>query len=123
MLYKSCKTLFGWETSDYPNPNPNPFEVSGLLYCQERALLYKSRESLFGWETSDYPQLLELFKAIKPHQTLWSTAAAFSRAYPQWLQGPFLELNADQAPLDSVACAVASRSVRLWICLWKRAPF
>ena len=67
---------------------------------KERASLYNSREELFGWPVTEYLQLNELNKALEPYNTLWTTAINFQRAYPTWLEGPFLELSAEQVEAD-----------------------
>ena len=63
---------------------------------KERGALYNSREELFGWPITEYQQLNELNKMLEPYNNLWTTAINFQRAYPTWLEGPFLELSAEQ---------------------------
>ena len=67
---------------------------------KERAALYNSREELFGWPVTEYSQLNELNKALEPYNTLWTTAVNFQRAYPLWLEGPFMELSPEQVEKD-----------------------
>ena len=67
---------------------------------KERGSLYNSREELFGFGVTEYPQLNELHKALEPYNSLWTTAINFQRAYPTWLEGPFMELSPEQVEAD-----------------------
>lgn len=65
-----------------------------------RAALFQSREELFGWDRTEYPQLAELTEALEPYLALWTTAVNFQRAYPTWMEGPLLELDAERVERD-----------------------
>ena len=71
-----------------------------LAAGKERAALCNSREVLFGWEQTEWPQLAELHASLEPHVTLWQTAQNFQRSFPQWMEGPILELQPEQVEKD-----------------------
>ena len=62
----------------------------------QRAALYQSREELFGWDCSEWPLLGETAEALEPYLSLWTTALGFHRAYPTYMEGPLLELDAEK---------------------------
>jgi dynein heavy chain len=71
-----------------------------LAKGKELAQLYVSREELFGWPPTSYPQLDDMSRALEPYLSLWSTARAFSHAYPSWMEGPFVELVPEDVERD-----------------------
>ena len=83
-----------------------------------RAALYNSREELFEWGITEYPQLGELNRMLEVHLNLWTTAVSFQRAYPVWMDGPFLELSPEQARPHPSSDPIPSPSIAL-IGRWK----
>ncbi len=49
---------------------------------------------------TDYPQLEELSKAFEPYATLWKAAAEWGRSFPEWMDGPFPEMDAEAVAAD-----------------------
>ena len=64
-----------------------------LKKAQEMSELYKSRESIFEMRETDYPTLASVTKTFKPYEVLWNNTAEFMRALPEWMDGPFTELD------------------------------
>lgn len=57
--------------------------------------LFNSREELFKWDPTEYPILQQIMTSFKPYTQLWTIAAEFQKNYPQWMDGPFISLDAD----------------------------
>ena len=52
-------------------------------------------EDLFKWEQTTYPEVEAITKAIEPYQKLFTTIVKWQRAEKKWMDGAFLELNAE----------------------------
>ncbi|XP_072168572.1 dynein axonemal heavy chain 3-like [Diadema setosum] len=52
-------------------------------------------EELLEWQPSQFPQLQQMFQNKQPYDSLWNTALNFHTKYEEWLNGPFLGLNAE----------------------------
>ncbi|XP_020624937.1 dynein heavy chain 12, axonemal-like [Orbicella faveolata] len=52
-------------------------------------------EELFKWEQTTYPEVEAITKAIEPYQKLFTTIVKWQRAEKKWMDGAFLELNAE----------------------------
>lgn len=52
-------------------------------------------EDLFKWEQTTYPEVEAITKAIEPYQKLFTTVVKWQRAEKKWMDGAFLELNAE----------------------------
>ena len=51
---------------------------------------------MLGLETqSEYKQIDEIEVRKEPYDKLWSTAVTFHQAYDKWMNGPLLEVNAE----------------------------
>ena len=55
-----------------------------------------SREGLFAWAPTSFPQLNALNKNFEPYFTLWNISVNFSRQFPEWMDGEFGKLDADE---------------------------
>ncbi|XP_041362756.1 dynein heavy chain 3, axonemal-like isoform X2 [Gigantopelta aegis] len=53
-------------------------------------------ETLLEWEMSSFPQLQQMFVMKDPYEKLWTTAYNFHLKHDQWLNGPFVNLNAEE---------------------------
>lgn len=69
--------------------------------CTELAELYSSREQIFGLTPVEYPQLASITKTFEPYVTLWKTCADFSRALPDWMDGPFTGIDSEKVATES----------------------
>lgn len=72
-----------------------------LQRASELAELYQSREAIFGLNQTEYPQLAVIQKNFEPTASLWKTCAEFSRAQPEWMDGPFTLLDPERVAADS----------------------
>lgn len=57
--------------------------------------LYQSRESIFGLPLTEYPQIEVIQKMFEQYATLWRFCSEFMRSLPEWMDGPFPEINAE----------------------------
>ncbi|GFH19055.1 uncharacterized protein HaLaN_15943, partial [Haematococcus lacustris] len=73
---------------------------SRLQRMGELAELYQARETIFGLPTTDYPQIELIQKTLDPYATLWQTCGEFMRCLPDWMDGPFTEIDADAMAAD-----------------------
>ncbi|TPX58491.1 hypothetical protein PhCBS80983_g03079 [Powellomyces hirtus] len=67
-----------------------------LKECQNLVALFNNRERLFNMEVTHYDEVGQLSKDFEPYKNLWLTAADWSKWRNQWLNGSFLELNAEE---------------------------
>ena len=56
---------------------------------------FKSRAVLFETEAEDYDDLTKVVKDFEPYKALWVTADNWIKKKQEWLDGPFLEVDAD----------------------------
>lgn len=50
---------------------------------------------MFKWERTEYPEVEAITKGIEPYQKLFSIVVKWQRAEKKWMDGAFLELNAE----------------------------
>lgn len=65
------------------------------LYAQ-LAELYASRADIFGTPKVEYPQIETIGKRFEPYNTMWRFCGEFSRSLPQWMDGPFNAIDAEE---------------------------
>ncbi|PNH07362.1 Dynein heavy chain 3, axonemal, partial [Tetrabaena socialis] len=76
-------------------------DIEGRLNSyQDLADLYCNREEIFGLPRSEYPALEDVRKAFTPSADLWRIASEFARSLPEWLDGPFTEIDAETVAAD-----------------------
>ncbi|XP_015752501.1 PREDICTED: dynein heavy chain 12, axonemal-like [Acropora digitifera] len=63
--------------------------------CVESIGFINEEEDLFKWEQTTYPEVEAISKAIEPYQRLFTTVVKWQRAEKKWMDGAFLELNAE----------------------------
>jgi dynein heavy chain len=66
-----------------------------LSAAQEKARLFNSRETLFEAELTDYEDLNRVVKMFEPYAGLWQTAFDWTTSYANWVEGPFVDLDAE----------------------------
>lgn len=49
---------------------------------------------------TEYPVLAEIKHAVEPTATLWRMAGQLSRNLPDWMDGPFTEMDATTIAAD-----------------------
>ncbi|KAI9209204.1 dynein heavy chain and region D6 of dynein motor-domain-containing protein, partial [Polychytrium aggregatum] len=67
-----------------------------LKECQNLITLFNSRERLFNMEVTKYDESANYSKDFEPYKILWTTASDWLKWKHQWLNGSFLELNAEE---------------------------
>jgi dynein heavy chain len=73
---------------------------SRIEALQQSVDLYQSREDIFGLPKTEYPRLGEVSHMLEPYASLWRCCAEFTRALPEWMDGPFPEINAENMATD-----------------------
>ena len=59
-----------------------------------------NEEELLGWESTPFPQIQMAIRLKEPYDKLWETAVDFHEKHDVWMNGPFLNLNAEQVEDD-----------------------
>ena len=77
---------------------------SRIEALQQSVDLYQSREDIFGLPRTEYPLLGEVSHMLEPYASLWRCCAEFTRALPEWMDGPFPEINAENMATDVDRC-------------------
>ena len=80
-------------TSLMLNKPNQPVDVTVMSFCFCFVIL--KEEDLFKWEQTTYPEVEAISKAIEPYQKLFTTVVKWQRAEKKWMDGAFLELNAE----------------------------
>ncbi|KAK3752207.1 hypothetical protein QZH41_008048 [Actinostola sp. cb2023] len=57
-------------------------------------------EDLFKWERTDYPEVEAITKSIEPYQKLFSVVVKWQKVEKKWMDGAFLELNAESTEAE-----------------------
>mgnify|MGYP000067473068 CR=1 FL=1 len=75
--------------------------------------LFNSREGLFNKEITEYDKLGAIQKQFEPYCTLWETVGNWLKQHNEWMNDPFLSLNAEaMEKTHSVASKNMHRSVK-----------
>ncbi|XP_033114673.1 dynein heavy chain 3, axonemal-like isoform X5 [Anneissia japonica] len=64
-------------------------------FYKEKLNINKEEQMLDVGEISLYPQLDEMKEAKEPYDRLWNAAVKFHLVYDKWMNGPLLEVNAE----------------------------
>ncbi|XP_073479664.1 dynein axonemal heavy chain 3-like [Aquarana catesbeiana] len=64
-------------------------------FMEEKSLINKEEMLLEVEQMSTFDQIDEIHKLKEPYEELWTTAAHFSTCYDKWMNGPFLQVNAE----------------------------
>ncbi|MEW5317509.1 MAG: hypothetical protein WDW38_008798 [Sanguina aurantia] len=67
-----------------------------LRACRGCVELYQSREAIFLLPPTDHPVCDVIDKMLEPYASLWRTASELGRSLPEWMDGPFPEIDAEQ---------------------------
>ncbi|KAL5473898.1 hypothetical protein EMCRGX_G028462 [Ephydatia muelleri] len=71
-----------------------------LEAAREESMAINSEEELMGWEPTPYPQIQMVTQLKEPYDRLWQTAVEFNEKHEKWMNGPFMELNAEKVEED-----------------------
>ena len=79
-----------------------------LEEAERMAQLFNSREALFDRDVTEYDQLSRTKHAFEPYAFLWKTAQDWTRLYAGWLNGPFLDIDAElvEQQVDSMNATI-----------------
>nr|AML30858.1 axonemal inner arm dynein heavy chain 2 [Marsilea vestita] len=58
--------------------------------------LYNNREQILGLLPTEYPQFDQMSKEFEQYGILWHVCGDFMHALPQWVDGPFNQINAEE---------------------------
>ncbi|XP_043943753.1 dynein axonemal heavy chain 3-like [Protopterus annectens] len=65
-------------------------------FMDEKALINQEEILLETGQISQYPEIQDIIRSKEPFDRLWTTAAHFNTRYNQWLNGPLLQVNAEE---------------------------
>jgi dynein heavy chain len=65
-----------------------------VMEAKKTAQDFNEREAVFGFPATEYTALEQLEKDFTPYFNLWNMLDEFGSSKKQWLNGPFLELDA-----------------------------
>lgn len=73
-----------------------------MLWCVlcPTCLTQQAREDIFQLPHTEQPLLLEVRRAFEPIAGLWRMATACSRQLPDWMDGPFNDIDAEAVAAD-----------------------
>ena len=57
-------------------------------------------EELFKWEASTYPQIEAILASMEPYQRLFTSVYKWQKAEKKFMDGSFLELNAEETQAE-----------------------
>jgi dynein heavy chain len=52
-------------------------------------------ETLLEWEKTPFARWQQTVDVLEPYKTLWETAGTFHAEFNRWMNGPFMDINAD----------------------------
>lgn len=62
--------------------------------------LLQAREDIFKLQRTEYPLLADISRAFEPTASMWRMAGLFTRQLPDWMDGPFTEIDAEAVSAD-----------------------
>eukprot|EP00882_Tetradesmus_deserticola_P032601 GHRQ01037092.1.p1 GENE.GHRQ01037092.1~~GHRQ01037092.1.p1 ORF type:complete len:100 (-),score=24.15 GHRQ01037092.1:342-641(-) len=60
----------------------------------------QAREDIFKLARTEYPLLADITRAFEPTASMWRMSGLFSRQLPDWMDGPFSEIDAEAVSAD-----------------------
>lgn len=60
----------------------------------------QAREDIFKLPRTEYPLLGELQHTFEPTANMWRMAGSLTRQLPDWMDGPFTEIDAEAMAAD-----------------------
>ena len=52
-------------------------------------------QNLLRWDVTPFPKMAEIMATKDPYEKLWTTAWQFHTSHEQWMNGSFINLNAE----------------------------
>ena len=71
-----------------------------LVEIGDQVVQINKEEELFKWELSTYPQIEAISSSMDPYQRLFSTVHRWQKAEKKFMDGSFLELNAEDTQAE-----------------------
>ena len=78
-----------------------------LTDAQTQVRLFNSREGLFESDVTDYEHLNRIQKNFEPYLNLWQTTKEWLELSDRWMQGRFVDLNAEEVENSCDRFAIA----------------
>ena len=66
----------------------------------DQVVQINKEEELFKWELSTYPQIEAISSSMEPYHRLFSTVHRWQKAEKKFMDGSFLELNAEDTQAE-----------------------
>ncbi|XP_051776026.1 dynein axonemal heavy chain 3-like isoform X1 [Erpetoichthys calabaricus] len=72
--------------------------ISGTIqgFIEEKKQINQEEVLLDTGQVGCYPEIQELLKAKEPYDQLWLAALSFNQKYEEWLNGPLLQIKAEE---------------------------
>lgn len=74
--------------------------MQSLGHESEKFVCSQAREDIFKMPRTEYPLLADIDRSFEPTATLWRMAGQLSRNLPDWMDGPFPEIDAEAVSAD-----------------------
>ncbi|XP_053321162.1 dynein axonemal heavy chain 3-like [Spea bombifrons] len=65
-------------------------------FIEEKAMINQEEQLLETGQISTFNQIQEICKMKEPYEKLWTTAMHFTSFYDKWMNGPLLQVNAEE---------------------------
>lgn len=66
----------------------------------DQVVQINKEEELFKWEPTTYPQIEAILTSVEPYQKLFTTVYKWQKAEKKFMDGSFLELNAEETQAE-----------------------
>ncbi|KAG2469298.1 DYH7 protein, partial [Polypterus senegalus] len=72
--------------------------INGTIqgFIEEKKQINQEEVLLDTGQVGSYPEIQELLKAKEPYDQLWVAALSFNQKYEEWLNGPLLQIKAEE---------------------------
>lgn len=74
---------------------------SRLEQARTLADLYNTREEIFLLPRTEVPVIDDIAKQFTPYADMWRICSEFARSLPEWMDGPFTEIDAEVVQNES----------------------
>ena len=87
----------------------------------DQVVQINKEEELFKWELSTYPQIDAISSSMEPYHRLFSTVHRWQKAEKKFMDGSFLELNAEDTQAE--VCVIGLFDAQICACDWVLVVF
>ncbi|KAM4746905.1 dynein axonemal heavy chain 3-like [Rhinophrynus dorsalis] len=74
----------------------NAINLKMQEFTKERTLINQEEVLLQAEQITTFDQIQEIYKLKEPYEKLWTTALQFTTYYEKWMNGPILQVNAEE---------------------------